>query len=186
MQPEASATVLRALPPGQVRVIDQAGLGGKFHVRCIDKDGNLKWEDEAYNLVTNTGLNNVLDVYIRAQTQTTSWYMGLVDNSGFSAFAGADTASSHAGWTENQSYSNANRPGWSPGAASSQSITNSSTVNFNMNGTATIKGLFIISNNTVGGTTGILFSEAAFSGGTQAVNNGDTLQCTYTLSLATN
>jgi hypothetical protein len=181
---EAEAVVLRH-QPGVVRVLDNAGLGGKFSVRCIDPDGNVKWEDEAYNLVTNTGLNNVLDVYIRNQSQTAAWYMGLVDNSGFTAFAGADTMSSH-GWTENQSYSNANRPQWSPGAASLQSITNSSTVNFNMNASATIKGLFITSNNTVGGASGILFSEAAFAGGNQSVNTGDMLQCTYTLSVATN
>jgi hypothetical protein len=41
-----------------------------------------------------------------------------------------------------------------------------------------------VSNNTVGGTTGTLFSTASFAGGTQTVNNGDTLKVTYTISAA--
>lgn len=154
--------------------------------RVIDSFGNLVSEDWGHNLIVNAGLNDVLNAYIRGTTQTTSWYMSLVDNSGYSAFAAADTAASHAGWAENQSYSQSTRPQWSPGAASSQSITNSSSVNFSITATVTIRGIFIISNSTIGGTTGTLFSEAAFSGGNQSCNNGDTLQATYTLSLASN
>jgi hypothetical protein len=178
------ASIIRALPNGCGLVLDGGAFRGVFKVTCLDRQGKVKWMDEAHNLVTNTALNDVLNEYIRATTQTTAWYMGLVDNSGFTAFAAADTSASHAGWSESTAYSNATRPQWSPGAASSQSITNASSVNFSINGTATIKGLFIIANNTVGGTTGLLFSEAAFSGGNQAVSNGDTLQCTYTLSAA--
>jgi hypothetical protein len=166
---------------------DSFRLGGVFHVRCIDKDGNLRWEDYAENLVTNTALNDVLNEYIRATSQTTAWYMGLVDNASFSTFAAGDTAALHSGWIESQDYSNGTRPQWSPGAASSQTITNSSTVNFSINANGkTIHGLFITSNNTIGGSSGLLFSEAAFSGGNQSVNNGDTLQCTYSLSAASN
>jgi hypothetical protein len=159
---------------------------GEYTVRCIAPDGTVRWIAMARNLITNAGLNDVLNAYIRGTTQTTAWYMGLVDNSGFTAFAAADTMSGHAGWSESQAYSNGSRPQWSPGAASNQSITNGSTVNFSMNASATIRGIFIASNSTTGGTSGTLFSEAAFSGGNQSVNSGDTLQCTYTLSLASN
>jgi hypothetical protein len=157
-----------------------------LYARVIDSEGRLKSDDYGHNLITNVALNDVLNEYIRATTQTTAWYMGLVDNAGFSAFAAADTSASHAGWAENQSYSQTTRPQWSPGAASSQSITNSSSVNFSITATVTIRGIFIISVNTLGGTTGTLFSEAAFSGGNQSCNSGDTLQATYTLSLASN
>ncbi len=189
LRPEAECSVIKAdfgtpgFPAGQ----SMSGIlfrGHYSHVKCFDRLGNLKWEDDAHNLVTNVGLNDVLNEYIRGTSQITAWFMGLVDNASFSAFAAGDTSASHAGWLENQTFSNATRPQWSPGAASGQSITNASSVNFTINGTATIKGLFIISNSTVGGTSGTLFSEAAFSGGNQAVQSGDTLQCTYTLSLA--
>lgn len=161
-------------------------LREQLYGRVVDPFGRIKSEDWGHNLITNVALNDVLNEYIRGTTQTTAWYMGLVDNSGFSTFAAADTAASHAGWSENQNYSNSPRPQWSPGSASSQSITNSSSVNFSMTGTVTIRGIFIISNSTIGGTTGTLFSEAAYSGGNQSVNNGDTLQNTYSLSLASN
>jgi hypothetical protein len=157
-----------------------------LYARVIDPQGRVKSEGYGHNLITNTALNDVLNEYIRGTSQITAWYMGLVDNSGFSAFAAADTSASHAGWSENANYSQVTRPQWSPGAASSQSITNSSSVNFSMTGTVTIRGIFIISNNTISGTSGTLFSEAAFSGGNQSVNNGDTLQATYSLSLASN
>lgn len=189
--PEADCTILKAdfgtpgAPKSHAR--DVAFFKGHYaSVKCFDKDGKLKWEDEAHNLITNAGLNDVLNEYIRGTSQTTAWYMGLVDNASWTAFAAGDTAASHTGWLESAAYSNATRPQWSPGASSGQSITNGSTVNFTINATATIKGLFIISNNTISGTTGTLFSEAAFSGGNQAVQSGDTLQCTYTLSLASN
>lgn len=161
------------------------GVGGHFVVECYDKDGNLKWQDTAENGVTNTALNDVLNVYIEASSQTTSWYTGLVDNAGFTGFAAGDTAASHSGWSESTAYSNSTRIQWSPGSASSQAITNSSTMDFSINTNSTvIKGLFIISNSTKGGTSGTLFSTAAFSGGTQSVNSGDTLKVTYTLSAA--
>jgi hypothetical protein len=64
--------------------------------------------------------------------------------------------------------------------------TNSASVAaFNINATATVGGAFLISDNTKGGTTGTLFSAADFqSPGDRTVVSGDTLNITYTLSLA--
>ena len=67
-------------------------------------------------------------------------------------------------------------------AAASQGVTNGTTSDFTMNATATIKGLFLNSDSTKSGTAGLLFSTAAFSGGNQSVNSGDTLKVTYTVS----
>lgn len=159
-------------------------IGGSFDIKCVRPDGKVRWRDKAKNGVTNTALNSVLDVYLGNQTQIASWYIGLVDNSGFSAFAAADTASSHSGWSETTAYTESTRPQWSPAAASSQSVTNTSTVDFSINATKTIRGLFLISNSTKGGTSGTLFSTASFSGGNQSVNSGDTLKVTYTVSAA--
>ena len=160
------------------------GVGGHFVIECRDSDGNLQWEDTAENGVTNLALNDVLNVYLRNTAATANWYIGLVDNAGFTGFAAGDTMASHTGWAENTNFSNANRVQWSPGAAASQGVTNGTTCDFNMNPVsgATIRGLFLASDNTKGGTTGLLFSTAAFSGGNQTVNSGDTLKVTYTVS----
>lgn len=161
-------------------------VGGHFVVECWDKDGNLKWEDTAENLVTTAGIASLLTVYFEAATQITAWYIGLVDNSGFTAFAAGDTMSSHAGWSEvaGSNFSNASRPAWSPGSVSGGAIVNGTTTNYNMtnSGSLTVYGLFLVSDSTKAGTTGTLFSTAAFTGGTQAVSNGDTLKVTYTMS----
>lgn len=162
--------------------------GGHFIVECFDKDGNLKWEDTAENAVTGVGLDYLLNISLGAGTQITTWYIGLVDNSGFTTLAAADTAASHGGWTEAASgnYSQTTRPSWTPSTSSggAGSVANSSTVNFSMTNSSalTVKGLFLISDNTKGGTSGTLFSTAAFTGGTQATNSGDTLKITYTVS----
>lgn len=159
-------------------------LKGTYKVECFGPDGQLKWEAMAENSVTNSALDNVLDVYLRDQSQTATWYISLVDNAGFTSFAAGDTMASHAGWAESVAYSNANRLAWSPGASSGQSVTNGTSVDFSINASAVIRGLFLTSANDKGGNTGKLFSTANFSGGNQTVGNGDTLKVTYTVSAA--
>lgn len=159
------------------------GLGGVFLVECYGADGRLKWTDTAKNGVTKVGIEHALNVVFRGSTPSTSWYMGLITYPLTGGLADAtDTMASHAGWSENAAYAAANRPQWSPGAPSAQAIVNGTTVDFAINATGTIYGIFIVDNNTKSGTTGTLFSTADFTGGQQAVVNGDTLKVTYTLS----
>jgi hypothetical protein len=55
---------------------------------------------------------------------------------------------------------------------------------FSINATSTIAGAFLTSNDTKGGTTGILFSVSNFqSPGDRSVVSGDTLNVTYQFSL---
>jgi hypothetical protein len=163
---------------------------GKYFVECYDKDGNLKWFDEAPNLVVNTGLQYMAGTALDGATaRITSWYVGLVTGPGSgTTFAAADTAALHAGWSENTTYSNATRPAATFAAATTANpsvVTNSaSKASFSINGSATIAGAFLISNDTKGGTSGTLFSASDFTGGDRTVGSGDTLQVTYTFSLA--
>ena len=154
-------------------------LKGEFNISCFDKDGNLKWKKVAKNGATDEGLNKMLDVMFHATTQISTWYIGLITGTG--TLAAADTLASHAGWTEGTSYTG-DRKEWSEGAATGKSTTNSSTVDFACNGSMTVKGAFLSSAST--GTTGTLFCTSAFTGGDQAVGNGDTLKVTYTVSAA--
>jgi hypothetical protein len=153
-------------------------IGGIFNVKCIGPDGVVKWEDEAKNLIPNTGLTDILDVVFSGSTPTTTWYIGL-KNAG--TVAAADTSSSHAGWTENSNYTGNRQAFVEPGAAT-QSITNSASVaSFPITvDTQTIAGAFMDSAAT--GTAGLLISAADFTGGNKAADNGDTLEVTYTVS----
>lgn len=156
-------------------------IGGIFHFECYDKYGNLKWEDDAKNIITNEGLDHILDVVLHGTTPVSPWYVGLVNDA--ESFAAGDTLASHAGWTENTNYTG-DRQAYDEAAASSQSTTNSaSKASFPITSdTQTIAGAFLASVAT--GTGGTLLCEAAFTGGDKAVDSGDTLQVTYAIGAA--
>jgi len=156
-------------------------IKGQWTVEAYDKDGNLKWIDQFHNIVVNAGLNHILSIVLAAGTQVPSWFLGLMDSS--PTVAAADTMSSHAGWTENQNYSESTRQAFTPGSVASQSVDNSaSKATYSINATTTVGGAFLVSNSTKGGTTGTLFAGGAFSGGNRSLISGDTLkvQATYT------
>jgi len=168
---------------------ETAQATGKYHVECHDKDGNLKWSADSKNLVVNVGLQYMAGSALTSVAQITTWYLGLYGAGASNTPAAGDTMSSHAGWTEVTTYSNANRVTASFATATTANpsvVTNTaSPAVFNINGTATVGGAFLTSNNTKGGTTGTLFSAADFgSPGDRSVVNGDTLSVTYTFSLA--
>jgi len=170
---------LRAAWEAAVLMDDVAGATALYlRMKPMEEE---KWVDEVENLVTTVGKNDLLDKYLAGSAYTAAWYLGLVDGASSPTYNAADTAASHAGWTESTAYSNANRPTPSFNAAASGSKATTATA-FNINATATIAGVFLISNNTKGGTTGILYSCGNFTGGNRAVANGDTLNVTYTAS----
>jgi hypothetical protein len=171
----------------------KAGEGAKatglFEIKCHDKDGNLKWEAQSKNLVVNVGLQYMAGSALTSVSQITTWYLGLYGAGASNTPAAGDTMASHAGWTEVTAYSNANRVTATFVTATTANpsvVTNSaSPAVFNINGTATVGGAFLTSENTKGGTTGTLFSAADFgSPGDRSVVNSDTLSVTYTFSLA--
>jgi len=168
---------------------EQAKATGKFTVQCLDKDGNLKWELESKNLVVNVGLQYMAGAALTGTSPITTWYIGLYGAGASNAPAAGNTMASHGTWTEETGYSNANRPTATFVAATNANpsvVTNSaSPAAFNINATATIGGAFLTSDNTKGGTTGTLFSASDFtSPGDRSVVSGDTLNVSYSLSLA--
>jgi hypothetical protein len=163
---------------------------GKYIAECYDKNGNLKWVAETKNLVVNVGLQYMAGTALDGATaRITTWYLGLYGAGASNTPAASDTMSSHAGWTENTDYSEANRVTAVFAAATTANpsvVTNASNkANFTMNATTTIGGAFLTSDNTKGGTTGTLFSAADFqSPGDRSVVSGDVLLVTYQFSLS--
>lgn len=149
---------------------------GRWEVECIGPDGKVKWQDGFDNLVTNVGVEYLLDAGLSAGTPITAWYVGL---KGTGTPAAADTLASHASWSEINPYSG-NRLAWTEAGVSSKSITNSaSAASFSITSSTTVYGAFLASVNT--GTSGTLFSVGDFSS-SKNVDNGDTLNVTYTIS----
>jgi hypothetical protein len=166
-----------------------AAGGGVFYFECYDKDGNLKWTNRAKNLVTNQGLQDMNTQYFKGAAYTAAWYIGLVDNAGFTAYAAADTMASHAGWSETTAYSGTDRATATFGTATTADpsvIDNAgSQASFSITGTVTVRGAFLTATQDNSTNTGVLFSVADFeSPGNRDVVNGDTLLVKYEFSLA--
>lgn len=149
-----------------------------------EKKGPLDvWE----NLITNQGLDNILDVHLSAATQITTWYLLLI-NGASPTIAAANTYASHAGWSENTSYDEANRPTWTEAGVSSQAITNSaSPATFTISANSqTIGGAALVSNNTKGDTAAAgakLYAAGAFTSA-KALDDNETLDVTATFTAA--
>src|SRR4030042_322192 len=122
-------------------------LKGAFKIEHRDADGGVKGVYEFPNGIVDDGLNSILDVQCHGASQIATWYVGLVNNSGWTAFADADTLASHAGWAELTAYTEANRVEWAEDAAASRSISNTTTADFSINANNHSHGLFVSSNN---------------------------------------
>lgn len=167
---------------------------GVFGIKCIGPDGQVKWSDSFNNVVTTVGKNLLLNVGLGATAKSTTWYMGLIVSNGYSTIVAGDTMSSHTGWIEsgaqgtgtgpryNTAGSTTTRPAITFASASGGAVSTSNGVIFNMTAGGTVKGAFIVDQNTKAGTSGTLYSAGLFNVGDKVVTNGDVLSVTYTAS----
>ncbi len=157
-----------------------------WDVECYGPDGKLKWVSrENPNVMTNEGLNHLLDVLLHGSTQITDWYVIPFEND-YTPLATNTYAS--PGITECTAYNEANRVAFNEAAASSQSVTNSANkATFNMNATKTVYGAALVGGGTAADTKGdtagggILLCAAKFSA-SKPCESGDTLKITATVS----
>lgn len=187
MRNSENGNAAEAVGAGIGRAVGQfegAHASGRYTVECRDAAGNLKWSEVIDNLVTTAGKNDALDKYLAGSAYTAAWYLGLISSTSYTTGpAVGDTPASHTGWAEDQNYSQGARPTAAFSAAAAGAKALSSALTFSINAATTIKGCFLISNATKGGTTGVLYSAGLFSGGDKTVGNGDTLNVSYTASL---
>jgi hypothetical protein len=146
----------------------------------------VAWVEEVHNIVTTEGKNDHLTQYFKGSAYTASFFIGLVNNAGFTTYSAGDTAAQIGGtngWAEATPYSNSTRVAWVGGTASGGTIDNSGSVAvFNINLTLTVRGGFLATSSTKNGTTGKLYGAVDFSAA-RSVVSGDTLQVTASLSL---
>ena len=101
---------------------------------------------------TTEGLNWLATNDLEAATL----YVGLIDADGYTAISPADTMSSHAGWSEESSYSESTRPQWVDLGASGGFLSNTPGATFTPTAAVNVAGFFLTTNSTKGGTTGTL------------------------------
>ena len=169
-----------------------------FHT-WLERKGKVIWENYHFNGITTEGKNKLLGSAFNAETVVTTWFCGLINLSGFTALADADTYDdidqAGNGWDSFQSYTDGNnadntttRPDWQPDSPSAGSITNTTVMVFNITGSGTVKGLFVVGGGTAPQTKGnhapgsTLWATSLFTGGDVVVANADTLKSTYTVN----
>jgi hypothetical protein len=149
---------------------------------CLDSEGALRWREEVLNLIPDAGANDLLTKYLTGISYSAAWYMGLIDNAGFTGLNNADTPANHPGWVEAQYYSQASRPGLVLGAAAARAISNSaSPAVFSINGTGNVNGAFVATSANKADVSGVLYGEASFPVA-RSVLSGDTLNVSVTLT----
>lgn len=155
-------------------------VGGVFTLTCIGRDGRVKWRDYAKNLVTNEGLQHILDVLFTGATQSSTWYVGLQDSD--PETTAASTLAAPGGFTEFTEYDNDRKE--FVDVRSAQTVTNSaSSASFSINTAGSgVGGAFLCDAAT--GTTAILLCGAALAGSNRTVADGDTVNCDYNFSAA--
>ena len=125
-------------------------------------------------------LNLLQNVMFKGATQVTTWYLTLIDNSGYTGVSTADTHASHSGWTEFTSFSGS-RPAWSPGTPASGALASSAATSFTISAAGNIRGIAVVSLTTKGSTDGASYLWAtALAPSAVAVADTQVLQVYYT------
>lgn len=138
-----------------------------------------------HNLITNEGLDRILNVLLHGTTQTSPWYCAMVNtNTAPAAAMDYDVPV----YTESTAYDEATRPEYKEAASSSQSVTNAADkAVFTASGSETWYGAALVSINTKGDHTGgannVLLCYAKFAQG-QPVIDGNVTNLTYVCGAA--
>jgi hypothetical protein len=189
--------IVRAAQPAAPAVADAFAPKGRFVIE-LWRNGKRIHEWQFDNAVTTEGKNKLYSTMFKSGTQLATWYASLISSAGYTALAATDTYANigQAGdqWSEFTTYnddangqSSATRPTMTLGTPSGGGIATSASAVFDITTGGTVKGAFIVgganaqtkADHTAGNT---LWSEGLFSGGDQAVNIGDQLKVSYSLT----
>jgi len=145
-------------------------------------------EEMVHNLVTNQGLNYILDAGMSGATAITSWRIAAVKTNTTPA-AGMTYATPTYTEIAGSDVTETIRQTWGEGGASSQQLTNASPATYTANTTVTLYGASIVGGgtalNTIANTAGggTLFCYSLF-GASKAMTATDTIDITYTITAA--
>lgn len=158
--------------------------GGYFDDNGVWHRGkNVVDHFEFDNIVVDQGLTSMLGVYLHADAQLASWFVGIYSGN-YTPTNAVTAATIASASTECTAYTNATRVAYTPAAAANKAITNAaSRADFIFNADQTVYGAFLISDSTKSGTGGVLFSAARF-GTAKTVATSDELLLTYAFSLS--
>jgi len=165
-----------------------AKFKGIFELEVFDKNsGKLLSKTKTENIITDEGLDALLNILLHGSTQIATWYCVLFEND---FTPDGDETYAVPGYTECTAYDEATRPEYNEGASSGQSVTNSANkAVFTMSDTKTLYGAALVgggaSASTKGNTDGggTLLCAGKF-GSAQPVIDDNVVNLTYTITAA--
>ena len=141
-----------------------------------------------HNIIPDAAILSILNVYFGGTAKLPAWYLALFSGA-VTPGANLTAANFAATLTEitsnTEGYSEATRPQWTPDPASGGSIDNlSAKAQFTIvaSSSITVEGGALVSDNTKGGTSGVLGSAGRFANARQLFN-GENFELGYSVSL---
>lgn len=171
---------------GGIILLGAARLHGVYREGIMGRPESFLAHD---NLIPSAGILHILDVVFGATAKVATWYIAPFSSN--TTPAASLTASNFASTqTEitsgSEGYSQSNRVAFVPAAAAAGAISNAASLaSFSIvtASTLTIRGAGLLSASAKGATSGVLASCALYAT-ERILNNGDTWQAQYDITLA--
>lgn len=168
----------------------RAEKSGFFTARVIDAHGNEKAGLEiSENIVTNEGLDYILDSGLSGGTQITAWYVTLAMDD-VAAAAGMTYATPTFAEITGTQVAEATRQAWTDAGVSAQSVDNSaSPAVYTADATFTAYAAALVGGGAAASTLddsaggGVLYAYSQFASA-KALTASDTIEVTYTFTAA--
>lgn len=168
----------------------RAEKSGYFTARVVDSNGNeVQGLEVSDNIVTNEGLNYILDIGLSGGTQITAWYVTLAIDD-VAAAAGMTYATPTFAEITGTQVSEATRQAWTDGGVTSQSVDNSaSPATYTADTTFTAYAAALVGGGAAASTLddsaggGTLYAYSQFASA-KALTASDTIEVTYTFTAA--
>lgn len=163
-----------------------AKFRGIWEIEVYDKlGGKLIGQSSCQNIITDEGLNRILNVMLHAATAITTWYVELYESNTAGA---ANMTYDVPTYTICTAYAEGARPAYVEAESTAKSTTNSANkAVFTMNASKTIYGSALVSVTTAGdhtaGANNVLFCAGLYTTA-QPVISGNVVNATYTVTAA--
>lgn len=180
---------LKINPEDIKRIRDGAKLRGCWEIEVFNNAREMKLisRSKQHNIITDEGLDAILDIMLHGSTQITTWYCVMFEDD---FTPDGDETYATPGFTETTAYDEGTRPEYNEAASSSQSVTNSANkAVFTMNATKTLYGAALVGGGSTPSTKddqaggGTLLCAGRFTA-SQPVIDDNVVNLTYTISAA--
>ena len=164
------------MPRGGVRP------SGRFQLTSRGWNGKLLGHRAFDNGTTDEGVTYLAAATFLRAAQRANWYVGLIDNAGFSQLLTTDTHQSHPGFAEYAGVYLGQRVAWAPAAASSRLLDAPNTV-VSITASGSVRGALLASTPTIGTASGQVLYATGADTDALAVEAGGTVIVAYKLRL---